>query len=144
MTPKELFIEALRRSDAGDHEGFLDLQADDAHWIVPGTIELQGKHELRGWLGVFWQAFGSYRHEITSIENAGSAVFAEGTWTGIHDGPLLAPDGEVPPTGRTASFRWAIALEIDESAGVARSVRLYYDQLEFLAQLGLVPEPAAA
>jgi hypothetical protein len=69
-------------------------------------------------------------------------VFAEGTWTGLNDGPLVMPDGEAPATGRTVSFRFAIAVTVDEDAAHATGLNLYFDQLEFLAQLGLVPEPA--
>ena len=54
------------------------------------------------------------------------------------------PDGEVPPTGRTISFRFAIAATRDPNGEQAKSVRLYFDQLEFLGQLGVLPEGAAA
>jgi ketosteroid isomerase-like protein len=143
MTGKGLLLEALRRSDAYDHDGFLALQADDTTWVVPGAT-LNGKDEVRAWLGAFWQAFGSYHHDVTAAAEVGDTAYGEGTWTGVHDGPLVTPDGEVPPTGNTVTFRWAIAVDVDTAAGVARSVRLYFDQLEFLGQLGLIPAGAAA
>jgi ketosteroid isomerase-like protein len=144
MTPKEMFLEAMRINDGGDHEGFLARQAPDAHWTVPGA-ELHGRDELRGWLGQFWQSFSSYRHDLSRVEEVGSTVFAEGTWTGVNDGPLAMPDGtEVPATGRTVSFRFGMSVDGDVEAQQATAVRIYFDQLDFLGQLGLIPEPAGA
>jgi ketosteroid isomerase-like protein len=145
MTMKELFVEAMRRTDAGDHEGFLAMQDDDASWTVPGAV-LQGKEQLRPWLGLFWQGFTAYGHDLQRLyEDGPDRVICEGVWSGRNDGPLAMPDGsEVPPTGREASFRFAIVVSRRPGAQVADEVRLYFDQLEFLAQLGLVPDPAAA
>ena len=143
MTPKEMFLEAMRRNDAGDHEAFLAMQADDAVWRVPGA-ELHGKEELRGWLHPFWQGFSSYRHEFSRVVEAGDdVVWAEGTFSGVNDGPLVMPDGgEAPPTGRPVSFRFGMSIVGDYEAEQAKEINIYFDQLEFLAQLGLVPEPA--
>ena len=145
MTMKELFIEAMRRTDAADYDGFLALQADGATWIVPGA-ELHGKAELRPWLELFWRGFTSYGHDLQRFyEDGEDGVICEGVWSGRNDGPLTLPDGsEVPPTGREASFRFAIVVTREPGAEVAGNVRLYFDQLEFLAQLGLVPDPTAA
>ena len=56
MSLKELYLEAMRRTDAREHEAFLALQADDAVWQVPG-MTARGKAEVRAWLEPFWQAF---------------------------------------------------------------------------------------
>jgi hypothetical protein len=144
MTAKEIFYEAMRRTDAGEQEGFLTLFSDDCHWIVPGA-EFHSREELRGWLTPFWQGFSTFRHDIhRAVAETDDAVFAEGTWTGTHDGTIPMPDGELPPTGRTVSFRFAIAATRDPDGEQAKSVRLYFDQLEFLGQLGVLPESAAA
>ena len=144
MTATEIFYEAMRRTDAGDQDGFLAMFADDCHWIVPGA-EFHSREELRGWLAPFWQGFSTFRHDIhRAVAETDDTVFAEGTWTGTHDGTIPMPDGEVPPTGRTISFRFAIAATRDPNGEQAKSVNLYFDQLEFLGQLGVLPEGAAA
>jgi predicted ester cyclase len=142
MTAKELYLEAMRRSDAGEHDAFLDLQADDATWSVPNG-EFVGKDAVREWLTVFWRGFSSYRHDISFVEELGGTVVAEGIWAGTHDGPLVTPEGELPPTGRTVSFRWAMLATIDVEAQIIRSARIYFDQMGFLGQLGLLPAAAA-
>jgi ketosteroid isomerase-like protein len=143
MTAKELYLEAMRRTDAHDHEGFLAMQADDAEWRVPGA-EIHGKEELRAWMQPFWQGFSSYRHDLERVVESGNTVWAEGTWSGVNDGPLVTPDGEAPPTGRSVSFRFGMSVTGDLEAGLATSVNVYFDQLDFLMQLGLIPEPAQA
>jgi uncharacterized protein (TIGR02246 family) len=140
MTAKEIFYEAMRRTDAGDQDGFLELFADDCHWVVPGT-EFHSREELRGWLTPFWEGFPTFRHDIhRAVAESDDAVLAEGTWTGKHDGTIPMPDGEVPPTGRNVSFRFAIAATRGPNGEQARSVNLYFDNLEFLGQLGVLPE----
>jgi ketosteroid isomerase-like protein len=142
MTPKELYLEAMRRTDAGDIEGFLELQADDAQWNVPGA-QPRGKDQVREWLGPFYTGFSSYRHDLTRVFEQGNVVWAEGVWTGTNDGPLVTPDGEAPATGRTVAFPFGMSVTIDEALGQATEVNVYFDQLGFLAQLGLIPEGAA-
>jgi hypothetical protein len=121
------------------------MQADDAVWQVPGAT-LRGKDELRGWLQPFWQAFSTSRHELARVYEVGpDCVMAEGVFTGAHDGPLPMPDGtELPPTGKTVAFRFAMSITREPGAEVANAVDVYFDQLEFLGQLGLLPAPAAA
>lgn len=56
-------------------------------------------------------------------------------------GPLITPEGELPATGRRVTVPFALV-------GTTRDERLatvhnYHDRLEFLAQLGLMPAPAA-
>jgi ketosteroid isomerase-like protein len=143
MTPTELFLEAMRRNDGGDHEGFLAMQAPDAVWMVPGA-ELRGIDEIRGWLEAFWGAFSTFRHDMRNVVENGDLIFAEGVWTGVNDGPLQTPAGEMPATGREVSFPFAMVLEGDTERGQAQTARIYFDQLAFLGQLGLLPEPAAA
>ena len=141
MTPKELFLEAMRRQDSGDHEGFLAMQAEDCEWVVPGAA-LSGRDAVREWTTPFNEAFSESRHECVRVEEIGNTVYAEGIWHGVNDGPLQTPQGEVPPTGKEVALRFAVVVTGELDAGVARSVHLYFDQLEFLGQLGLIPEPA--
>ena len=63
--------------------------------------------------------------------------------TGTHSGPLPMPTGEMlPPTGKTVHTRGVTAQDL-ENGLVARQV-FYFDQAEFLRQLGLMPEMSAA
>jgi ketosteroid isomerase-like protein len=144
MTARELYKEAMRRVDSGDQEGFLALMADDCRWRVPGA-ELRGKEQLVEWITPFWQGFSTFRHDLArTVAESDELVFGEGTWTGTNDGPLVMPDGELPPSGRTVSLPFAIAATRAPDGERIESVHLYFDQVGFLGQLGVLPESAAA
>jgi hypothetical protein len=54
------------------------------------------------------------------------------------------PDGsELAPTGKTISFHFAMSVARQPGAEVASRVNIYFDQLDFLGQLGLLAQPAA-
>jgi SnoaL-like domain len=144
MTAKELFVEAMRRSDAGEIEGFVGMQAPDCTWITPNA-EIHGRDQLRGWLAPWLNGFpADRRHELTRVVEHDGTVYAEGVFRGVNTGPMETPEGTLPATGRPLAMPFAIAVDVDMAAGYATTVNLYFDQLGFLAQLGLLPEPAAA
>jgi predicted ester cyclase len=76
------------------------------------------------------------RREITS----GPWVIQEITMEGVQSGPLEAPTGTIPPTGKKVSGRGLQLLRIEN--GQIAEACIYFDQLEMLSQLGLVPAPA--
>jgi uncharacterized protein (TIGR02246 family) len=133
----------MRRSDARDAEGFLAMQAPDCEWRVPGA-ELRGRDEVRGYLEPFWAAFPAAETEITLLVGDGTTIAAECVTRSVHAGPLATPQGDIPATGRELTHRFALVVAIDPDAEQAADVRVYYDQLELLAELGATPDAAAA
>ena|ERR1700712_594184 len=111
--------------------------AEDAELIAPrGTHS--GREAVVAFNTAFQQAFPDGKLEIKKIlRDGGPNVSVEGEFTGTHTGPLASPDGEVPPTGNAVTFRWAAAYVVrgEELA----SEHLYFDQVELLGQLGLLP-----
>src|SRR4051794_4206688 len=86
MTAKELFLEAMRRTDAGDIDGFVALQAPDCVWRTPDG-EVHGHEELRAWLGTWVAGFpDERRHALERVEQHGSTVIAEGVFHGVNAG----------------------------------------------------------
>jgi predicted ester cyclase len=90
----------------------------------------------------FVRALPDSRMEVTAIIESGNWVVVEGAYSGTHTGPLGTPQGEVPPTGRSLKLPLCDVIEV--AAGRITQIRAYYDQMTFAAQLGLLPEPAAA
>jgi len=62
---------------------------------------------------------------------------AEGTIAGTHDGVLHTPNGDVAPTGRAVELRWAAVYATDGET--LKSEHLFFDQMDLLGQLGLLP-----
>src|SRR4051794_16050905 len=104
MTAKELFLEAMRRTDASDIDGFVALQAPDCVWRTPNG-ELRGRDELRGWRAPWIAGFpDERRHELQRVEEHDGTVVAEGVLHGVNAGALATPAGTLPATGRTLAM----------------------------------------
>jgi predicted ester cyclase len=113
-----------------------DPWAADAEMVAPGG-GASGRDEVIGFLGVFREAFPDLRLEIKQLLSNGPAAAAEGTLAGTHDGVLHTPNGDIPPTGRAVELRWA-AIYATEGETL-KSEHLFFDQMELLGQLGLLP-----
>jgi len=141
MTPAELVVAMLRDSDDGDFEAFRARLADDCEWVNP-MLQARGPDEVTPGQQVYARAFPERRHELSLVLEAGSTVGVEGVWVATHTGPLATPDGEVPPSGRTVRVPFAAVVRVRDER--VASAHVYLDPLGFMAQLGLVPQPAAA
>lgn len=140
MEPKELVKEALATFDREGADPFVEYFAADAEVMTPfGTF--QGRDQLRAFFGGMMSAFSESHHDV-SLDTAGEVVVVEGIWSGRHTGPLVTPQGEVPATGREAKSPFAGVVRVRD--GQIVSLHNYYDALGFMAQLGLMPEPATA
>ncbi len=140
--PKEYSSAWVKAFNAHDEEGLRKLVADDAVFRAPGDTYAEGRDAIieytMGWLNAFPDATVDMEQLIVS----GTWVAALYTFEGTHTEPLPGPTGEIPATGRQLSGRVADITRIED--GVAVDIRLYFDQLDVLAQLGLVPELARA
>jgi predicted ester cyclase len=127
----------LRHIDAvNDRDSDADPWAADAEMTAPGA-QVSGRANVIGFIAAFQEAFPDLRLEINQLLTDGPAAAAEGTMTGTHDGVLHTPGGDVAPTGRALALRWA-AVYVTEG-NTLKSEHLYFDQMDFLGQLGLLP-----
>ena len=113
-----------------------DPWAADAEMTAPGA-QVSGRDNVIGFLAVFLDAFPDLRLEIVQLLTDGAAAAAEGTLRGTHTGVLHTPNGDVAPTGRAVELRWA-AVYVTEG-DTLKSEHLFFDQMDFLGQLGLLP-----
>ena len=104
---------------------------------APGA-QVSGRDDVIGFLDVFHEAFPDGRLEVKQLLSDGPAAAAEGTFVGTHDGVLHTPNGDVAPTGRAIEFRWAAVYATD--GDTLKSEHLFFDQMDFLGQLGLLPD----
>src|SRR5215213_3586640 len=103
---------------------------------APGA-QVSGRDNVIGFIAVFQEAFPDLRLEIHQLLNDGPAAAAEGTMTGTNSGVLHTPNGDVAPTGRALALRWAAVYVTD--GDTLKSEHLFFDQMDFLGQLGLLP-----
>lgn len=137
---RQVGAEFVAAFDAHDESRIRELNAEHAVIEAPGDVKLEGREAATqyamGWLRAFPDAHITIRNEL----EAGDWVVQEFTFEGTHDAALATPDGEIPPTHRRLQGRGVQLLRV-EGAAIA-DPRLYFDQVQVLTQLGLMPEPA--
>ena len=128
--------------NAHDEAAIRAATADDCVFEGPGGVRLEGGDAsttyAMGWL----KAFSDAKLMAHTVVVDGDWVAMTGTFKGTHDGTLSGPDGDVPATGRTLEGRCAQVVRFKDGKSVEE--HLYYDQMDVVTQLGLMPEAAGA
>jgi predicted ester cyclase len=130
--PKDVVLRHISAFNARDRHA--DPWSANAEMITPAGA-MTGRDQVLAFLGVFQEAFPDGRLEVKQLLADGSAAVAEGTFGGTHTGTLHAPAGDIDATGRSVEFRWAALYQIEGEQ--LASEHLFFDQLDFLGQLGL-------
>jgi ketosteroid isomerase-like protein len=127
---------------SGDRDLVEQSYAPDAVAETPDGPRLQGPTAIADYLFTFIRAFPDASFESATQYESGATAIDEGYLVGTHTGVLSTPEGEVAPTGRKLRLRECDILDVRD--GVAVAHRFYYDQLEFVTQLGLTDADAGA
>lgn len=139
---REVLDRLTAAMEAKDLDALAACYAPDARAITPDAGEIVGAEAIRDYLGEFWKAFPDVRYEHIRKHGMGAIAIDEGYVVGTHNGPLTQPNGEtVSPTGRVVRVRSCDVAEVQGDKITTH--RMYFDQLDFLAQLGMVPEMAS-
>ena len=139
---REIFDRATAGINAHDAQAIAACYAENAEVRDPFGPH-RGRQEIAAYWEVFFTAFPDARGEAVRKYEVGDTAIDEWEFEGTHTGPLVSPDGSaIPATGKTVRMRGADFGRVEN--GLIAEHRIYFDQMEMLAQLGLVPEPAAA
>jgi predicted ester cyclase len=138
---KEVADAFVAAFNAHDEAVIRELSAENEVFEGPG-VRLEGRDATTAYAMSWLNAFEGARIDVHDELVAGDWVVQEFVFSGTHTGPLESPAGEIPPTNRQLRGRGAQILKIE--GGVVVDTRLYFDQVDVLTQLGLMPEPAAA
>jgi steroid delta-isomerase-like uncharacterized protein len=141
---KAVLEQAIDLWNRGDREGWTALYTDDVEWEAPGGVRISGLDNLKvKYFDALLEAAPDRASIVDVLIAEGDLVAEEGRYTGTHTGTWRSPDGvEIPATGRRLDFRFSAIFRVDD--GKIASIRLYYDQVEVLSQLGLMPAPTPA
>jgi len=108
----------------------------------PTRGAIRGPDEIAAYLEEVRTAFPDLSWESLYKYEIGDAAIDEGYFVGTHTGPITSPNGEaIPATGKRVRFRECDVATI--ANGVITSHRTYFDMLDVLTQLGLVPAAEA-
>ena len=118
-------------------EKFLELHGESAVLYDPTLGSLKGRPALdKMWTGLF-SMFPDYHVRKVRSFGQDDWVCLEIEETGTMKGPIQAGPREVQPTGKSFKIPSSIICRVDE--GRIGEVRVYYDVLGLMAQLGLGP-----
>jgi steroid delta-isomerase-like uncharacterized protein len=138
MTNAGQIVERIMAAmNAQDMDEYLAAQHPEIEFVLPGGIALHGRNEVRQYIQAQWTAFPDA--QVTSVNQIATEDQAatEIALTATHTGPLSTPNGPIPPTGKRVNIRFVAVHRIKD--GMATSEHVYFDQLEMLMQLGLMP-----
>lgn len=139
--PKDVAREGWDAWFRGDVDAVVGGYTEDAEVILPAAPPLKGKAAIREGWKMFKAAFPDERPlEIRHLAD-GNTVISIFTTEATHSGPLPLPTGEMlPATGKKVIQRGVSVIEVEGDK--AKQHTFYFDNLEFMQQLGLMPESA--
>jgi ketosteroid isomerase-like protein len=125
--------------NAHDERALTALHASDIKFEAPG-FKASNAHEATAyamrWLKGFPNGKMTVHHEVVS----GPWIVQEVVMEGTNTGPLDGPGGKIQPTNRKLVSKGIQVLKIED--GKIAETRIYFDQLDQMTQLGLMPAPA--
>jgi steroid delta-isomerase-like uncharacterized protein len=134
--------ESIEAFNAHDEERIKAGYTQTATLEAPGDVQLEGPDAATEYAMSWLRAFPDARVTVENEFEAGDWVLYQFTFQGTHKEPLVTPEGEVPPTNRQIKGRGAQFIRVED--GKIAEEHLYWDQVQILTQLGLMPEPQAA
>ena len=126
-------------SETKDFQAAAECYSTDAVAVTPDQGELSGRDAIAEYLSQLTDSFSDLRYEYVAKHESGNVAIDEGYVVGTNTGPLPMPSGEtVPATGKQIRVRSCDVVTVE--GGMVTNHRFYIDQMEFLNQLGLLPE----
>ena len=125
-----------------DESRIRELNAENAVIEAPGDVHVEGREATTQYAMAWLNAFPDARLNVKNEFASGDWVVQEFTFEGTHEGTLSGPAGDIPATHRRLNGRGVQIFRVEGDAVV--DTRLYFDQVQVMTQLGLMPEPAPA
>jgi ketosteroid isomerase-like protein len=122
---------------AQDLDALTSYYRPDAVLTAPeGTFK--GRDQIAEFFRTWIEPFSAPSVDVRNKAEWGHQAMDEWTFSCTNTGPLPMPTGTVPATNRRVAVRGADVCTIEDGAVVEH--HLYYDQVELLGQLGLLPD----
>ncbi|WP_328781117.1 ester cyclase [Streptomyces canus] len=116
-----------------------ELYAEDAVARTPDEGEIRGRDNIVEYWRQMTEAVPEATFESLHAYEAGDTAIDEGVFTGRNTGPIQLPTGEtLPATQKEVRIRGVDIATVKDGRIV--DYRLYFDEMEFLGQLGLLPD----
>lgn len=122
--------------EAHSVDSVMTLYSDNAVVTTPDAGEVKGRKQIADYWRQFIDGFPDSKYVPMSKIEAGNKAVDEGWFEGTHTKPLTLPSGEtLPATGKHIKLRSCDIATVEN--GKVTEHHLYFDELDFLRQLGL-------
>lgn len=139
---RDLLEHSIAAWNQHDRSGWTGDFSSTAELSGPGGVQGSGPEIVNLFYGLWQDAFPDNQIRTVTLAEDGPTGVLEGVFEGTHTAPLNAPSGSIPPTGKRVSIPY-VAMDRVEGGKFTR-LALYFDQVELMTQLGVMPTPAAA
>jgi steroid delta-isomerase-like uncharacterized protein len=126
--------------NAHDEKALNQIHADNIKFEAPGGFKATSAHEATAYAMVWQKAFPNGKMTVRNEIVSAPWIVQEVTMEGTHTGPLEGPMGTIQPTHKKVVGKGVQILRIEN--GKIAEVRIYFDLLDQMTQLGLIPVPA--
>lgn len=138
--PKVLAEKVTRAFNAHDEVTLKSLYADSAKFLAPGDVRLVGKDAIIGYTQNWMKALPDAKINVTHEIVSAPWIVQEFVFSGTHTGPLTSPMGTIQATNRKVNGQ-CVSINRFENDKIVES-RLYFDVVQLLTQLGVMPTVA--
>jgi predicted ester cyclase len=135
--PKVLAAKYNQAFNSHDETTLRSLIAPNARFSAPGDVRLEGKDAVIGYSNSWMKALPDAKINVTHEIVSGPWIVQEFTFTGTHTGPLTGPMGTIQATNRKVSGQSVSITRYENDLAVES--RLYFDVVQLLTQLGVMP-----
>ena len=135
--PKVLAAKYNQAFNSHDEAALRSLIAPNARFSAPGDVRLEGKDAVIGYSNSWMKALPDAKINVTHEIVSGPWIVQEFTFTGTHTGPLTGPMGTIQATNRKVSGQCVSITRYENDLAVES--RLYFDVVQLLTQLGVMP-----
>lgn len=128
----------VKAFNTADPVAIANLYAQDAVMIQPNEpAPVRGRAAILKSYQAFFKAFPVWKFDFDSILFSGDTIIFELVGHGTMTGPLVTPEGELAPTGRSIDLKTAFFAKISPDGMIAED-RSYFDNTELSKVLGLM------
>jgi len=126
--------------NAHDESALLALHAEDIKFNAPGGFKATNAKDATAFAMTWLKAFPDGKMTVRTEIASGPWVVQEVSMSGTHTAPLVSPTGTIAPTYKKVVGYGVQLLRVEN--GKIAEARIYFDQLDQMTQLGLIPTPA--
>jgi steroid delta-isomerase-like uncharacterized protein len=126
--------------NAHDELALHAIHAEDIKFNAPGGFKATNAKDATAFAMTWLKAFPDGKMKVRSEIMSGPWVVQEVQMEGTHTAPLQSPNGTIPATHKKVVGYGVQLLRVEN--GKIAEARIYFDQLDQMTQLGLIPAPA--